>query len=125
MKLSPLPWNAPLYHLTALKNVESILRNGLQAGTRLKANNQGLIFAITHPHVVADEVAACQLFLREYAIFRIRRKHITGQIGADEVAEFTAPYHRVIYQDHIEPVELWIACRKNHYLDKYVVKEVD
>jgi hypothetical protein len=86
----------PLFHLTHLDNVKAILADGI------KANEDGEIFVFTDT-IVADTIARDQVFLKEYAIFRIYRKGISFELLPDEVAEFSAPFQRIIKMSRIPP----------------------
>jgi len=88
-----------LYHVTHPDNVESIEREGLQAG------GDGRIYAFTDL-LVADNIACGQVFANPYSLFRICPGGITGDLLADDVAEFSAPFHCVIRQDRIAPEHL-------------------
>jgi hypothetical protein len=83
------------YHVTDLKNVDQIKKDGL------KANKEGLIFVFTDM-VVSGLIAKEQYGLEDrYAVFKILSKGITGRVIKDRVAEFSAPYQRVIIQEKI------------------------
>ena len=86
----------PLYHVTARENVPSITAQGIFA------NDKGLIFTITDPRL-AEWIALTQIFELDYAVLRIRPEGITGRVTGDHVAEFTAPWHRVVKQRRIVP----------------------
>jgi hypothetical protein len=85
-----------LFHVTEPTKVESIMRKGLAA------DDEGHIFALSDRRL-ADVIARDQLFLSEYALLSIDAYGITGDIEPDEVAEFSAKWHRVIVQLGIEP----------------------
>ncbi len=83
------------YHVTDLKNVDQIKKDGL------KANEEGLIFVFTDM-VVSGLIAKEQYgLLDRYAVFKILSKGITGRVIKDRVADFSAPYQRVIIQEKI------------------------
>ncbi len=82
------------YHVTALKNRVKIEKSGLIA------NEERHIFVFTDM-MVAEEIAANQCFLKEFACFMIDSRGITGKVIHDRVAEFTAHYHRIIIQNKI------------------------
>jgi len=83
------------YHVTNIKNVDQIKKHGL------KANEEGLIFVFTDM-VVSDVIAKHQFGLVDrYAVFKIYSRGITGRVIKDRVAEFSAPYQRVIIQEKI------------------------
>ena len=83
------------YHVTDVNNVDQIKRDGL------KANEEGLIFVFTDM-VVSSSIAKEQYGLVDrYAVFKIYSNGITGRIIKDRVAEFSAPYQRVIIQEKI------------------------
>lgn len=83
------------YHVTDVNNVDQIKRDGL------KANEEGLIFVFTDM-IVSDLIAKEQYRLMDrYAVFKIYSEGITGRVIKDRVAEFSAPYQRVIIQEKI------------------------
>jgi hypothetical protein len=84
------------YHVTDVNNIEQIKKDGL------KANEEGLIFVFTDM-VVSGLIAKEQYGLVDrYAVFKIFSRGITGRVIKDRVAEFSAPYQRVIIQEKIE-----------------------
>jgi hypothetical protein len=84
------------YHVTDVNNVDQIKRDGLEA------NEEGLIFVFTDM-VVSGLIAKEQCgFLDRYAVFKIYSNGITGRVIKDRVAEFSAPYQRVIIQEKIK-----------------------
>lgn len=84
------------YHVTHLKNVEIIEREGLRADV------DGNIYAFTDM-LVADNIARSQVFANPYALFQICPSGIVGNMFVDDVAEFSSPLHCIIQQDRIEP----------------------
>jgi hypothetical protein len=83
------------YHATDVNNVEQIKKDGLNA------NEEGLIFVFTDM-IVSGFIAKKQYGLVDrYAVFKIYSKGITGRVIKDRVAEFSAPYQRVIIQEKI------------------------
>lgn len=83
------------YHVTDVKNIDQIKSDGL------KANEEGLIFVFTDM-IVSRLIAREQYgLLDRYAVFKIFSKGITGRVIKDRVAEFSAPYQRVIIQEKI------------------------
>jgi len=83
------------YHVTDLKNVDQIKEHGL------KANKEGLIFVFTDM-VVSGLIAKEHYGIEDrYAVFKIFSKGISGRVIKDRVAEFSAPYQRVIIQEKI------------------------
>ncbi len=92
-----------LYHLTSIENLAAILRTGL------KANEEGAIYAFTDL-IVANTIACNQVFAAKYAIFKIAKRGVTGQVLPDDVAEFSSPYQRTILQEQIEPKHLRHLC---------------
>jgi hypothetical protein len=84
------------YHVTDVNNVDQIKRDGL------KANEEGLIFVFTD--MIASGLIAKEQFglVDRYAVFKICSNGITGRVIKDRVAEFSAPYQRVIIQEEIE-----------------------
>ena len=97
------------YHVTDVNNVDQIKRDGL------KANEEGLIFVFTDM-IVSGLIAKEQYGLVDrYAVFKIYSNGITGRVIKDRVAEFSAPYQRVIIQAKI----------LNRYIDFLGVFRVD
>ena len=97
------------YHVTDVNNVDQIKRDGL------KANEEGLIFVFTDM-IVSSLIAKEQYGLVDrYAVFKIYSDGITGRVIKDRVAEFSAPYQRVIIQAKI----------LNRYIDFLGVFRVD
>lgn len=83
------------FHVTDVKNIEQIRRNGI------KANKDGHIFVFNNS-IVAETIAANQCGLIErFALFMIDSRGVTGKVIMDRVAEFSAPYQRIIIQDQI------------------------
>jgi hypothetical protein len=84
------------YHGTDVNNIEQIKKDGL------KANEEGLIFVFTDM-VVSGLIAKEQYGLVDrYAVFKIFSRGITGRVIKDRVAEFSAPYQRVVIQAKIQ-----------------------
>jgi len=82
------------YHVTSTENIDKILKAGL------KANEEGHIFVFTDQKV-AQDIAVNQCGLKQVALFMIDSRGITGKVIRDRVAEFAAPYHRIIIQKKI------------------------
>jgi len=84
------------YHVTDVNNVDQIKRDGL------KANEEGLIFVFTDM-IASGSIAREQYgIVDRYAVFKIYSIGITGRVIKDRVAEFSAPYQRVIIQERIQ-----------------------
>jgi hypothetical protein len=90
------------YHIKPVGKVDKIIKEGLNA-------YEGKIFVVTHHDIkiagqnIIERIARTQMFLEEYALFKIEEAGITGNITADIVGEFTAQYHRIIHQNFIAP----------------------
>jgi hypothetical protein len=84
-----------LYHLTPAENRDAILREGIRAG------EDGAIYVFTHL-TAANTIARDQVHTASYALFRIFKCGITGEVLPDEVGEFAAPFQRRILQARIE-----------------------
>jgi hypothetical protein len=84
------------YHVTDVNNVDQIKRDGL------KANEEGLIFVFTD--MMASGLIAKEQYglVDRYAVFKICSNGITGRVIKDRVAEFSAPYQRVVIQAKIQ-----------------------
>lgn len=106
--MSPLRFAHTLFHVTDVANVDSILRYGL------RADDDGCIFTLTDD-LLANSIARDQLFLDRYAVIMIDMEGITGRVEHDEVAELSAPWHRVIMQ----------PCIKPEFLDHFYTECVD
>lgn len=95
MKMNP----TVLYHITDPANVPAILRDGL------KANEDGHIFVVTH-EAMAQEIARNQVFLERFSLISIDVSGVVGGVIADDVAELSAPWHRIVIQESIAPAFL-------------------
>lgn len=104
-KESPLLKERTYFHITHPDNVERILKEGLLA------DEDGFIFAYI-TRIVEEDIALNQLGISPYAVFGINPMGITGKIIRDRVAEFTAPYHRIIVQDRIPRRYLTLLDKK-------------
>jgi hypothetical protein len=82
-----------------VNNVEQIKKDGL------KANKEGLIFVFTDM-IVSRLIAQKYGLMDQYAAFKIFSEGIAGMIIKDRVAEFYAPYQRVIIQDEISHMHI-------------------
>lgn len=91
-----------LFHLTRPENLESIERDGL------RADSEGNIFAFSDL-IVADNIAAEQVFADPYVLLWIHPYGINGKLYADDVAEGSHRFQCIIRQERIEP-------RYVHYL---------
>lgn len=90
------------YHVTDVNNVSQIQKDGL------KANEEGLIFVFTDM-IVSSLIAQEQFGLVDrYAVFKIYSEGITGRVIKDRVAEFSAPYQRVIIQKKISKEYIYL-----------------
>jgi len=88
---------ACLYHLTPLTNIRNIKRQGI------KANEAGEIFVYSHP-LVADTIAANQVFTREYGVFEVNRAGIAdAEMERDICCELAHPWQWIIKQEVIGP----------------------
>lgn len=96
------------YHLTAQANVSLILKHGLKADAE-----EGMIFLFDNLEC-ADSIAVNQCFMREYALFEVKKSGITSALIPDNVAEFTAKYQYYVKQEKIPPEHL-------HFVDNYTV----
>jgi hypothetical protein len=105
------------YHITDVKNVESILKFGL------RANEDGDIFlfenkSIGYPSVIkengifyqcdlidyiSDHIARGQLFLKRYAMFEVSAEGIVGEFINDNVAEYGSQFQWIAKQQIITP----------------------
>jgi hypothetical protein len=104
-----------LYHVTAVSNVKSILKHGLKGFVTPRLPRRVLpgptVFALTSSDErLTDSIAINQVWpfddIEQYAVIRIAAKGIAGRVMADDVAEFTAPWQRMIVQEVISPKHL-------------------
>lgn len=91
-----IPYRDCLYHITPSQHLGAILREGL------RCDGEGCIYVMTDP-IVANSIAGNQIMTDRYAIIAVAPAGITGEISRDDVAEFTAPYHRVVRQRLVSP----------------------
>jgi len=96
------------YHVTRPEHLASIERDGL------RADADGNIFAFTDL-IVADTIAAEQVFADPYALLWIAGSGIKGRLYADDVAESCRQFQCIIRQDRIDP-------RYVHYLATMTVQ---
>ncbi len=83
------------YHLTDIKNVKSILNDGLKAG-------HGAIFLLDSTDLnLIRNVAMYQVGLYDVALLKIGRKGIKAKIKQDNVAEFMAGRQFYVEQEII------------------------
>ena len=111
-------------HLTESKNVLSIMKDGI------KANKDGEIFVYDDymfkwmgmVHYVGDSIAFNQVMfdLKDYVIFFIDKRDVTGEVLPDDVGECTSKFQHIIKQKKIEPFHF--VSRKNEYYSIYVEK---
>ncbi len=100
-----LPKARYYWHVTRPEYVDSILKKGVVA------DKDGMIFVITD-RLVMEEIALHQIGVNPYALFYIDNRGITGKVVKDRVAEYSAPYHRIIIQDKISKRHLILWERK-------------
>lgn len=84
------------FHLTRPENLEPIERDGL------RADSEGNIFAFSDL-IVADSIAAEQVFADPYVLLWIHPHGINGKLYADDVAEGSHRFQCIIRQERIEP----------------------
>ena len=92
------------YHITAKKNLSTILKEGL------KANEEGEIFLFENKSIVANSVvntvADCiahnQVFLDEYVMLEIANEGITSELINDNVGEISSSVQWIAKQPLIE-----------------------
>lgn len=86
--------NNLFYHISPIKNKNSILSNGL-----ISASSE--IFVCNEFNQL-KRIASGQLGISEYSIFQISSSNITGKILNDNVGEFGSQHQFIIKQDIIE-----------------------
>lgn len=93
------------YHVTEPSNRQSIKKHGIKA-------SEGMIFLFDNP-LSASAIAINQCFMKEYALFEVKKSGITSELIPDNVAEMTAKYQYYVEQERIEPQHLqFIDCYK-------------
>ncbi|MDQ1165892.1 hypothetical protein [Flavobacterium sp. SORGH_AS_0622] len=98
------------YHISAIKNKESILANGL-------ISDESEIFLCTSFDQL-KMIAFNQLFLNEYSIFEVSTEGLTGEIIQDNVAEVGSGFQYIVKQNKIESKYLkFVNDAKFHYFD--------
>lgn len=88
------------YHVSGFENFPKILKEGI------KSNDRNEIFVFDEGIDLKNEIpyaAKNQLGFKDYSLFEIDGKGVTGRIICDEVGELTAKYQKIIYQSVIEP----------------------
>lgn len=104
-----------VFHVTAVRNIESILKNGLKGSMTARLRDRILpgptVFALSSSdEQLTDSIAVNQIWplddIEQYAVIRIAAVGITGRVLADEVAEFTAPWQMMIVQEVVAPKHL-------------------
>jgi hypothetical protein len=92
------------YHITALNNVQSILKNGL------RCNSDGQIFVFENKSIrindvnntVADIIANNQIFLDKYVMFEIDDKGFNTDLINDNVGELSSKRQWFVEQSVID-----------------------
>ena len=81
------------YHISAIKNKESILTTGIKS-------NEG-IFLFTQLEQ-AIHIASNQIGINEYSIFEIDESGMTGELANDGVADFGSNHQFILDQELVE-----------------------
>jgi hypothetical protein len=92
-----LRWDS-VWHVSRIKNVESIMKSGIVS------NEQGDIFVINNRDV-AEDIASSQVFAKEFALFSVDPRGISGEVIFDECSELISHQRQqfIIKQPRIEP----------------------
>jgi hypothetical protein len=85
------------YHVTPIKNVKSILSNGL------KSSGNSIFFIDTDELFIIKNIAFSQIFCREIAVLKISPEGINEDILHDNVAEFASANQFYTKQNLIKP----------------------
>jgi hypothetical protein len=98
-----------MYHLSPIRNKQSILDNGLQS-------ENGEIFFFTKLEQ-AKHIACNQVGTEKYSIFEIDLAGIKGKLLKDNVAEFGSAFQFYVEQKSIEPqfVKHFLDVESNLY----------
>ena len=106
------------YHISDIKNIDSIIEKGLLADEDgniflfindsieepgIARNKQGKLCMGIKKRSVSDDIALNQLFLTEYALFEVSVKGIDEKLENDNVEELASVYHRIARQQQIKP----------------------
>ena len=109
----------PFYHVTAVPDVQSIMRSGLKGG--LKPRNRvgeplkkrSIFVLTTEKEEVTDFIAISRIWpnqdIEEYAVIEIDVTVCAAKVMDDTDAELSAGLQRIIEQDVIEPKHLKLA----------------
>ncbi|MDD2819840.1 MAG: hypothetical protein PHW29_01120 [Flavobacterium sp.] len=87
--------NLEYYHISPVKNLDSILSEGI------KSEDKEIFVCDNETYLPI--IASSQLFTNEYSIFKISNNGITGKIIQDEVAELCSKNQYIILQNVIKP----------------------
>ena len=127
-----MPGKKKFYHVTSVDCVESILRVGLKGGTKPRnrsatMDRPSIFVLVSDEGGLTDNIAVNQIWLfqdiGDYAVIEIDPTGVTGSVMEDNVAEFSAPWHRIIEQKVIEPTYLKLAeIRTLNYPGKKVLE---
>ena len=115
----------PFYHITAVDNVEKIMKEGLKGGMTPRNRDEQLtvpsVFVLTTKRedennlVAVQQIWPCQ-DVEEYAVLQIDLAGIKGPVLPDQCAELLAPVQRIIQQAVIEPKYLkLVKTRRINY----------
>lgn len=105
------------YHITHKKNVSNIIKNGLLANTDgdiflfenksiitigIAKNSQNKWVLGRIKRTIADNIALNQIFIEEYAMFKIDAHGITSHLTNDNVAELGSEFQWIVKQPKID-----------------------
>lgn len=105
--------NIPYYHISPIENKESILRHGL-----ISEHKQIFVSDCEEQLLL---IAANQIFISEYSVFKILPDTIEGKIRKDDVGEFGANRQFIVKQKLIRAE--YIVHIRDEFWNQFDLKE--
>ncbi len=110
------------YHLILPSSLDHVKKNGITA------DEEGYIYLLaTKSLEITDTVAINQLFTDIYYVIEVNPYSFEAELEPDNVAEFTAAFHRRIKQEYIEPYYIKLLGKRKVNVDrvqKYQAKQI-
>lgn len=89
------------FHLTSIENTEKIIRDGI------RSDEDGYIYLMNiNSKVVQYHIAINQVFIDQYALFKINERALNAVVEKDNVAEITSKYQCRVKQNLIPTNEI-------------------